>query len=290
MASGSSAGGGAARRTRASPWPITNPASQSISATTTLSISFPATANTNPPEDPSISDPKTDDSSWPKASLGIFDIPDNVEAHHVVFRKHFTVPANWNHGQVSIFGKSEAPGNGNVRRYMDGKPFGGQIVRDELGGILTAGSQHVLTTEIWGAAPPLGTVTPAWISYLPDPGTAQMLNTWSFAADYLTYDKDLRPLPYQAPDRGALRCIVDVDPKLAGKTVMLHVVTSNAGIEALIVNGHFFAGYGNIYNFIDANVTPFVRFGQKNEIIAIVGGKTILQQVRLGFYDKGIYP
>ena len=79
------------------------------------------------------------------------------------------MPASWNHGQVSIFGKSESPGNGNVRRYMDGKPFGGQVVRDDLGGILKPGSQHVLTTEIWGAAPPLGTVTPAWISYLPDP-------------------------------------------------------------------------------------------------------------------------
>lgn len=71
---------------------------------------------------------------------------------------------------------------------------------------------------------------------------------------------------------------------------MLHVMTSDAGIEALIVNGRFYASYGNIYNFIDANVTPFIRFGQKNEIIAIVGGKLILKQVRLGFYDEGIYP
>jgi hypothetical protein len=148
----------------------------------------------------------------------------------------------------------------------------------------------VLTTEIWGAAPPLGTVTPAWISYLPDPVTATMLNKWNFAGDYLTYDQETKPLPYQAPDRGALRCIVEVDPKLAGKTVMLHVVTSDAGLSALIVNGRFYAGYGNIYNFIDANVTPFIKFGEKNEIIAVVGSKTILQQVRLGFYEKGTYP
>ena len=37
-------------------------------------------------------------------------------------------------------------------------------------------------------------------------------------------------------------------------------------------------------------MTPFIKFGQKNEIIAVVGGKTILQQARLGFYEKGIYP
>lgn len=251
---------------------------------------LPGDGTNTPPEDPAISDPKTDDSSWPQASLGIFDIPNNAAAHHAVFRKHFTVPASWTRGEVSIFGKSESPGNGSVRRYMDGKPFGGQVVRDDLGGILTPGSHHVLTTEIWGAQPPLGTVTPAWISYLPDPDSAIMPNQWNFAADYLTYDKQPKPLPYQAPQRGALRCIVDVDPKLAGKTVMLHVVTNDAGLSALIVNGRFYAGYGNIYNFIDANVTPFIQFRQTNEIIVIVGSKTTLQQVRLGFYDKGPYP
>ena len=42
----------------------------------------------------------------------------------------------------------------------------------------------------------------------------------------------------------------------------------------------------DIYNFIDANVTPFLKFGQKNEIIiVVVGGKTVVQEVRLGFYD-----
>jgi hypothetical protein len=251
---------------------------------------LPGDGTANPPEDPSLSDPKTDDSTWPRESLGIFDIPDNVDAHHVVFRKHFTVPASWNHGQVAIFGKSEAPGNGNVRRYMDGKPFGGQIVRDDLGGIFQPGSQHVLTTEIWGAAPPLGTTSPAWISYLPDPAVAQKLDGWSFAPDDLTYDQAAKPLPYDVPDHGALRCTVEVDPKLAGKTVMLHVVTDNASLVALLVNGNFYSGYGNIYNFMDCNVTPFIKFGQKNEIIAVMGGKTTLKQAQLSFYNKGIYP
>ena len=251
---------------------------------------LPGDGKTNPPEDAALSDPRTDDTSWPKSSLGTFDIPEHTDAHHAVFRKHFTVPATWNHGQVSIFGKSEPPGNGSIRRYMDGKPFGGQIVRDDLGGILKPGTEHVLTTEIWGDKPPLGTVTPAWISYMPDPDSALMLNTWTYAPDFLTHDKEAKPLPYQTPDHGALRCIVEADPKLAGNTVMLHVVTSDASLAALIVNGHFYAGYGNIYNFMDVNATPFIRFGQKNEVIVVVGGKTMLKEARLGFYEKGIYP
>lgn len=251
---------------------------------------LPGDGKSTPPEDPAISDPRTEDAPWPRASLGIFDLPDHADAHHVVFRKHFTVPPSWNHGQVSVFGKSEPPGNGNIRRYMDGKSFGGQIVRDDLGGTLKPGTEHVLTTEIWGAAPPLGTVTPAWISYLPDPSTSMALNQWNFASDYLTYAGPSAPLPFQAPDRGALRCIVEIDPKLAGKRIMLHVMTNDTGLAGLIFNGRYYAGYGNIYNFIDANVTPMVKFGQENEITVVVSPKTILQQARLGFYDEGIYP
>lgn len=61
-------------------------------------------------------------------------------------------------------------------------------------------------------------------------------------------------------------------------------------IPRLIVNGHHYAGYGNIYNFIDANITPALHFGHPNEFIILLGGKTILQQARVGFYDKGEYP
>ena len=85
--------------------------------------------------------------------------------------------------------------------------------------------------------------------------------------------------------------MIDVDPQFAGKTAMVHLVTSDAGINGLLVNGHYFASYGNIYNFMDCNVTPFLKVGRKNEIIVIVGGKTTLQQARIGFYDKGAnYP
>jgi hypothetical protein len=245
----------------------------------------------NPPEDPSLSDPKTDDSSWSRASLGIFDIPDNTDVHHVVYRKHFTVPANWNHGPVYVFGKSELPGNnGSIRRYMDGKPFGGQIVRDDLGGILKAGSMHVLTTEIWGKEPPLGTVTPAWITYRPDPASQLLLNDWAYAGDFLSYTGH-SPLPAAAPDSGSQRCEVEIDPKLVGQTVMLHVICNNAGINALLFNGHYYSNYGpNIWPFIDANVTPFVKFGQKNEVIVVGRGAVTIQKASLDFYAKNVFP
>ena len=54
-------------------------------------------------------------------------IPCNTASTIVLpdLRKHFTVPANWNHGQVSIFGKSDAwPVSLNrfTARKLFGKP------------------------------------------------------------------------------------------------------------------------------------------------------------------------
>jgi hypothetical protein len=243
-----------------------------------------------PAEDPSLSDPNIDDSSWLRLPLGIFDIPDNTDAHHVIFRKKFTVPADWSHGKVYIFGKSEVPGNnGSLRRYLDGKPLRPQQVLDDLGGILTPGSTHVLTTEIWGTEPPLGTIFPCWITYRPDPSPQTELTDWSFAKDYLTY-VPLGSLPATAPDVGSLRCEVAVDAAQSGKTIMLHVKANNAGLGTLIVNGHWYNSYGNIYNSMDCNVTPFIKFGQKNEIIAILARGTILENATLDFYEKGVYP
>ncbi len=251
---------------------------------------IPGDVTGTPLEDSSLSDPALDDSSWPRMSLGVFDIPDNTDAHHVVFRKKFTVPADWNHGTVCIFGKSDPPsGNGGVRRYMDGKPFGGRIVMDDLGGILTPGSTHVQTIEVWGKEPPLGTITPSWITYRPDPLRQVELTDWSYANDYLTYAAP-GPLPVTVPDIGSVRCEVTVDASLSGKTIMLHVKANNAGIGALIVNGHWYGSYGNIYNFMDCNVTPYIKFGQKTEIIAVMGSGTTLEKASLDSYEKGVYP
>lgn len=250
---------------------------------------LPANFTGAPPEDPSLSDPKLDDTSWPRASLGVFDIPDNVDARHVVFRRRFTVSASWNHGTVSVFGKSELADGGGVRRYMDGKPFGGQIVIDDLGGMLKAGTTHVLTTEVWGDSPPLGPVTPAWITYRPDAPVQQPLTELSFATDYLTYGKPV-PLPCHTDVPGGNRCEVIIDPAQTGKNVVLRAQCDNAGIGGIIFNGSFYASYGNIWNFMEVNVTPFVKHGQKNEIVILTGGRTTLEKASLNYYPKTMYP
>jgi hypothetical protein len=97
-------------------------------------------------------------------------------------------------------------------------------------------------------------------------------------------------MPVTAPDVGALRCVVDVNAKQAGHNVVVHLHSNDAGIRGLLVNGQFYSGYGNIYNFMDCNVTPFIKWGRKNEIIVLIGKGTVLQQASVDYYDKNVYP
>ncbi len=83
--------------------------------------SWTAEARRAPPEDASLADPKLDDSSWKRMRIGIFNLPDNTDARHVIFRKRFHVPQNWDHGRVLLFTHSDVLGR--WRRYLDGKPL-----------------------------------------------------------------------------------------------------------------------------------------------------------------------
>jgi hypothetical protein len=244
----------------------------------------------NAPEDPSLADPAMDDSKWPRADLGVFNYPDNQDVQHAVFRKKFTVPADWNKGKVFLFGKADTAGSGGLRRYLDGKPMQNGPVLDDAGGVLTPGSTHLLTFELWGAGVPLGEIEPAWILYQPTPlSTQAVTDGWSFASDFMTYS-DPNSLPAVTPGAGAIRTEVVIDPKQQGHNIVLHVEGNNASISGLIFNGQFYPSYGNIYPFIDVNVTPWVKFGQKNEIIVPLGGPVTVQDVSLNFYEKDSYP
>ena len=237
-----------------------------------------------PPEDPSLLDPKLDDSSWKRAMIGIYNVPDNGDVHHVVFRKTFTVPANWNHGRVLMFLHSDVMGG--WRRYIDGQPLVQHNTDDDLGGILKAGTKHTMVVEMWSADIPAGTPAPIYISYRPDSAGRQDLKEWAFAPDRLTF-QPTATLPMKTDSAGAVRALVKVDPKESGRNIMIHF---GAGIDGLIVNGHWLAGNGNIYNYVDLNLTPWIKFGKENELIAVFHDKQTIPDASLEFYDKGVYP
>ena len=133
-----------------------------------------------PPEAASLADPKLDDSSWKRMRIGIFNLPDNTDAHHAIFRKSFRVPQHWNHGRVCLFTHADVFGGWRCR--LDGKLLAAADCDDDLGGVLKPGSTHSLAIELWGPTIPAGTQTPVYISYRPDPVARQSINdNWSCA-------------------------------------------------------------------------------------------------------------
>ena len=112
------------------------------------------------------------------------------------------------------------------------------------------------------------------------------MERWSYAADRLTYGP-AKTLPLTAPAAGSIRTTVKIDTAQSVRNVMVHV---QAGVDAVIVNGHWMAGFTNIYNYVDLNATPWVRFGEDNELIVVFHEKTTVPDARLEFYDKGSYP
>lgn len=238
-----------------------------------------------PPEDASLADPALDDSSWKRMPIGIFNLPDNTDARHILFRKTFRVPQDWDRGRVLLFTHGDVLGG--WRRYLDGKPLRVTATDDDLGGVLKPGSTHCLAIEMWGPTIPAGTRTPVFISYRPDPVSRQAMNdNWSCAPDRLTYGA-ASTLPLTTSAGGAARTMVKIDARESARNVVVHV---QAGVDGVIVNGHWLSGFTNIYHRVDVNVTPWVRFGQDNELIVVFHDKITIQGASLEFYEKGVYP
>jgi hypothetical protein len=219
-------------------------------------------------------------------AIGIFDVPDHPGVQHAMFRKRFTVPPEWNHGRVML--RTHSDDFDGSRKYIDGKPLHAIDSNDELGGILTPGSTHVLAREFWSHGPPAGTRTPVWISYHPDPAARQLLpKTWSFAADNLNYVSTIT-LGSSTPSDGTLRCVIKILSP-AGQNIVVHARTNDTSLRGLIFNGQWSSANGNVSRGFDINVTPWVKPDQDNEII-IVTGKTTLQEASIDRYPNDQYP
>jgi hypothetical protein len=95
------------------------------------------------------------------------------------------------------------------------------------------------------------------------------------------------PLAVLSAGAGAARTRVKIDAKESAHNVVVHV---QAGVDGVIFNGRWLPGCTNIYKSVDRNVTPWVHFGQDNELIVVFHGKITIQEASLEFYDKGVYP
>jgi Beta-galactosidase trimerisation domain len=239
-------------------------------------------------------DPKLDDSSWTRRELGIFTIPDHPKVRHALFRKTFTVPANWNHGRVSLWLRSwdQTTFLDEGQVYLDGKIIPGVtpggVAGEEAGGALQGGTTHVLAVEISGKNALVGARGPAWIAYHPEPAARQDLSgDWQTSADGLTFNP---PSPLPGPVEMISRRTVTIDAAQATRTVVVHAV-ADTNLKGVIINGRFVARFHHgLSAEIDLNITPWVKFGQDNELMFVGAGKGTIQELSLEFHEKGTYP
>jgi hypothetical protein len=230
-------------------------------------------------------DPKANDSSWEKMSLGIFTLPDHPDVRHFVVRRHIHVPEDWNHGRTLIRLPDD---HDDWQSYIDGKPYNTWSMPDPL---FAAGSDHVLAVECQGPGPLLGAQSSVWLTYHPDPAAKQDLaGKWETSPDLLKW-AGATTLPGQpAQDVKALRSMFQLDPVAAGKTVVFHAMERNRGLRGLIINGQYELPPDREGNELNINITPWLKPGKENEIVLIGGAGETINEVSLEFHVPGTYP
>ncbi len=184
-------------------------------------------------------------------------------------------------------------GPGNGRLFLDGRLQRTGIEKGgDLSDALKSGGEHVLAFEVWGEQAVFGPLGTAWVAFRPTPAFHQDLSgDWDVSTDVLAHTTMRLPGKW---DASTARRIVDIDAAQAGRNVVVRVVSSQQAVPfaGVIVNGHFVTHIErNIEMQFNLNVTPYVKFGRKNEII-LAGhhGTGVLAEIALDYYDKNAYP
>ena len=245
-----------------------------------------------------LTQPDFDDSPWEKRAFGIWSLPDHRDVHHGLLRRHFTVPARWKTGEVDLWLQSwvDTTFVDQGRVYLDGKMVrdfkGDGLTGDNLSGALTPGSTHVLAVEIKSNQPMAGARGHAWLTWWPAPqATLDLSGPWIPSRDGL---REEAPIPLPGPwDTMLARRTIRIPAAQYGRNVML-AVTQEGRVTGVIVNGSYLRRHHHaIGPRTDLNVTPWVRFGEDNEIVLVSGNAPStgrVDSVALHFFDKGVYP
>jgi hypothetical protein len=156
------------------------------------------------------------------------------------------------------------------------------------------GKTHLLAVEFSSEGPVAGAIGNAWLHYRPRaPSTVDLSGEWATTKDYLAWDgRAALPGPW---DFAMARRKVRIDRSAAGKAVLMRVETAQpCGIYGVMVNGRWVMRlHHDVGNVTELNVTPWVRFGEENEVCIVRRsgpGKGEIKSVRLDFFRDGDHP
>lgn len=217
-----------------------------------------------------------DISGWQMRDLGIWNLPDQREVRRAVLRREFVVPQHWQAGKVLLWLKSwhRSTFMDKGRVYLDGKPLGEAGAEGvngvDITALCTPGSKHLLAVEIAGKGTLNGCRGSSWLSFLPAPrASLDLTGEWIASDDVLRYERKLY-LPGEWKAYTALRK-VPVPADWQGTEVAVRVEFTGAGPIGVLINGKWLRRHHHLFgNRLDLVVTPWIRFGEDNEI-EIVG-------------------
>ena len=236
-----------------------------------------------------------DDASWERMRLGIWNLPNHRDVRRAVFRKQFTVPATWTDGDIGLWLTSFGSfflDQGRI--WIDGKPISEQMDKNGVadvnpGGVFKPGSTHVIAVEIESKGSLGGTRGTAWLRYWPKPAAQQSLaGQWSVTApgDPITPAGEVT-LPGNATGMILQRNVVIPEEQRNRRVVVNVDADVKAGVEAVMINGQLLSESKRLVSDRwQIDVTPWVRFGQENEIeLVSVGSSAPIRDVSLYFFD-----
>jgi hypothetical protein len=233
-----------------------------------------------------------DDRAWEKADLVNWLVPEERPSHRAFFRKAFTVPAGWQDGEIKLWIKSwthEAV-RGRMRVWLDGQKLadGSSVTAYDLTAQLKPRSAHLLAVEIKSEGQVAGCIGNSWLTYLPRPANqVDLAGSWTPSRDGLVWGPEA-PLPGPWSDWSMARRRVTVPAAWSGQTAMMDVETETQfGIYGVMVNGRLVRRlHHEVGTVTSLNVTPWIKFGQENELHIVRGtpGKGAIKRVALQFH------
>jgi hypothetical protein len=251
--------------------------------------------------------PAVDDQAWATRDLGVWDIKRTGGTGHGVFRRTFTIPAAWTDGRVSLWMTSWTSSSfvNAGRVWLDGREVKAMNEHGIIGLALAtqpAGTIHTLAVEVRSAGVVAGLRGQCWLAYEPTPLHRQDLSgSWSTSVDGLRSGEPVNlPGPFTT---SFLRRSVVIDGAERGRSIAL-TIDGDPALISVIINGtlvrrhhHMLGERGSL------NLTPFIRFGEANEIELVRWGNAdhqsvpakgaplgTLREIFLGFYDPGVWP
>lgn len=209
-----------------------------------------------------------------------------------IYTRSFTVPSEWD-GQIIFWMQSWLSltfvGQGRVE--LDGHVLADWSNRGIEGKDLTSqlkpGSTHTLTVRLRSEEALIGMRGECWLHHLPKPdATLDLAGQWQMSDDVLNFDRTIT-LPGSWQGYMARRKIV-IPQQYSSKQAFLSL-TNNGMVLGAIINGHWIRSHHHaVGQRFDLNLTPWVRFGQENDLTLVYwnsANQCDVQDVHFYFQD-----